>query len=85
MGSGCWKPESSHCSQHFTALTVTPRRLVILPMPDQGALERAGAAFARAPSRETERSLATELQAFSERAELLALYVAGVGGQPVLS
>jgi len=54
-------------------------------MPDQGALERAGAAFARAPSRETERSLATELQAFSERAELLALYVAGVGGQPVLS
>ena len=59
--------------------------ILVLPVPDQSALERAGAAFAQTPTVETERALATTLHVFSERAELLALYVAGVGGKPGFS
>ena len=64
---------------------IFPQMILVLPVPDQGALERAGAAFAQTPSVETECALATTLQVFSERAELLALYVAGVGGKPGFS
>jgi hypothetical protein len=59
--------------------------ILVLPVPDLSALERAGAAFAQAPSVETQRAVAAALQAFSERAELLALYVARVCGKPKAS
>jgi hypothetical protein len=61
------------------------RRLLILPLPDLPELSRAGAAFERAPSTETERALAAAVEAFSERAELLAIYAGRVGGKPRLS
>ena len=54
--------------------------VLLLPRPDLPALSRASAAYERAPDAETERALAAAPQAFSERAELLALYAARVGG-----
>ena len=59
--------------------------VLLLPLPDWTALQRAATAFERQRSLETERALAAALQAFSERAELLGLYVGQLSGKPRLN